>query len=174
MLYAILAAIFLLFLAFSVIGGYCMYRFAIVRNKKTPDWWAHPEEIAPPKHMTPENAALVTRGRQWILENASKPYYRVSRDGVTLACRMIHPTGVWTEQPRGIILCCHGYRSHAVFDFAGAAEWMLSEGFSLCLIDQRACGSSGGKFVTFGVREKDDVVDWACWLAERYPDLPVL
>lgn len=172
--YAIIAAVFLLFLTVSFIGGLYMYRFAIVRDKKTPDWWTHPEKLEPPQHMTPENAAIVTHGRQWILAHASKPYYRVSRDGVTLACRMIHPTGIWTEQPRGIVLCCHGYRSHAVFDFAGAAEWLCAEGFSLCLIDQRACGSSGGKFVTFGVREKDDVVDWACWLVERYPDLPVL
>ena len=84
MLYAIIAAVFLLFLTVSVIGGIYMYRFAIVRDKKTPDWWTHPEKLEPPQHMTPENAAIVTHGRQWILAHASKPYYRVSRDGVSL------------------------------------------------------------------------------------------
>ena len=49
MLYAIIAAVFLLFLTVSVIGGIYMYRFAIVRDKKTPDWWTHPEKLEPPR-----------------------------------------------------------------------------------------------------------------------------
>lgn len=174
MLCVILLSVTLFLVVITVAAGYSLYRFAVLRNKNTPDYWTHPEKLKPPQHMTPENTALVTRGREFLLSHAGKPYYRVSRDGLTLACRILHPDGVWSEQPRGIFLCCHGYRSHAVFDFAGAAEWLLSQGFSLCLIDERACGTSGGKYITFGVREKDDVTDWACWLHERYPELPVI
>lgn len=174
MVYGIIAAVFLLFFAVSAAGGYYMYRYAVVRRKNATDYWAHPEKVKPPQDMTAERAEIVVRGRKFLLENGGKPYYRVSRDGLTLACRILHPDGIWTEQPRGIFLCCHGYRSHAIFDFSGAAEWLLRKGFSLCLIDERACGSSAGKYITFGIREKDDVVDWACWLQERYPDLPVI
>lgn len=172
MVYGIIAAVFLLFLAVSAAGGYYMYRYAVVRRKNAADCWAHPEQLEPPQHLSPEKAALVQRDREYVLTHAGKPYYRVSRDGVTLACRMLHPTDAHTS--RGIFLCCHGYRSHAVYDFAGAAQYLLAMGFSLCLIDERACGSSGGRYITFGLREKDDVVDWACWLQERFPDLPVL
>lgn len=169
-----LIAIVLVLILLSGAFGFHMYRCAVVRRKNAADYWVQPEKLEPPQDMTAERAEIVARGQRFLLENGGKPYFRISRDGLTLACRMLHPDGVWTEQPRGIFLCCHGYRSHAVFDFSGAAEWLLREGFSLCLIDQRACGSSAGKYITFGVREKDDVVDWVCWLQERYPDLPVI
>ena len=162
MVYGIIAAVFLLFFAVSAAGGYYMYRYAVVRRKNATDYWAHPEKVKPPQDMTAERAEIVVRGRKFLLENGGKPYYRVSRDGLTLACRILHPDGIWTEQPRGIFLCCHGYRSHAIFDFSGAAEWLLREGFSLCLIDKRACGSSAGKYITFGIREWRTIFPSSC------------
>ena len=87
MVYGIIAAVFLLFFAVSAAGGYYMYRYAVVRRKNATDYWAHPEKVKPPQDMTAERAEIVVRGRKFLLENGGKPYYRVSRDGLTLACR---------------------------------------------------------------------------------------
>jgi len=39
-----------------------------------------------------------------------------------------------------------------------------SNNYSMLLPDSRAQGSSGGEFVTYGLLEKSDVVEWAHWL----------
>ena len=40
----------------------------------------------------------------------------------------------------------------------------LNEGYSVLLPDSRAHGESGGKFVTYGLLEKYDVIAWANWM----------
>lgn len=40
----------------------------------------------------------------------------------------------------------------------------LNEGYSVLLPDSRAHGESGGRFVTYGLLEKYDVLSWANWL----------
>ena len=64
------------------------------------------------------------------------------------------------ENPKRIILCAHGYRTNSLTDFAGVARWLHENNCDLLTIDQRGCGKSGGEYITFGAREKYDVVDW--------------
>lgn len=59
-----------------------------------------------------------------------------------------------------IILCAHGYRTNSLKDFAGVARWLHENNCDLLTIDQRGCGKSGGEYITFGAREKYDVLDW--------------
>lgn len=49
---------------------------------------------------------------------------------------------------------------------AGFARMFLDAGYSVLLPDSRAHGRSGGEFVTYGLLEKSDVVDWARWLLQ--------
>lgn len=44
---------------------------------------------------------------------------------------------------------------------AGFAPMFLSEGYSVLTPDSRAHGASGGKFVTYGLLERHDVIAWA-------------
>jgi pimeloyl-ACP methyl ester carboxylesterase len=46
----------------------------------------------------------------------------------------------------------------------GFAPIFLAEGYSVLLPDSRAHGRSGGQFVTYGLIEKRDVLDWARWM----------
>ena len=64
------------------------------------------------------------------------------------------------ENPKRIILCAHGYRTNSLKDFAGVARWLHENNCDLLTIDQRGCGKSGGEYITFGAREKYDVLDW--------------
>jgi len=44
---------------------------------------------------------------------------------------------------------------------------LLAEGYSVLLPDGRAHGQSGGAFVTYGLLEKYDILDWARWLRQE-------
>lgn len=71
------------------------------------------------------------------------------------------------------IICVHGYHSGPIHDF-GAATDKLLENANLLLIDQRAHGKSGGKYITFGILESRDCKTWAEWLMrEKGADHPV-
>ena len=48
-------------------------------------------------------------------------------------------------------------------------------GYSLLLVDQRAHGQSQGKYLTFGVRERMDVISWATYMGQKLgPDAPLI
>ena len=48
------------------------------------------------------------------------------------------------------------------------------KGYSLLIIDQRACGSSEGKYQTFGVMENKDLRLWVDEISRLYPDEKVV
>ena len=89
----------------------------------------------------------------------------VSADGLTLSGRYYH-----VRDGAPLDLCFHGYRSHPFTDFSGGAELSLSMGHNLLLVDQRAHGKSEGRTISFGILERQDVLCWANYAAERFGD----
>ncbi|MBR5140554.1 MAG: alpha/beta hydrolase, partial [Clostridia bacterium] len=102
-----------------------------------------------------------------LIDNlVSLPCERVSinaRDGVRLSARYYH-TGAGAP----IVILAHGYRGNSLRDFAGGADMFLKMGYNLLLIDHRAHGDSGGKVISFGIRERFDVCDWAAYATDRF------
>ena len=45
---------------------------------------------------------------------------------------------------------------------------LYREKATLLLVDQRACGKSEGKYITFGAKEKYDILLWIKFINERY------
>ena len=98
----------------------------------------------------------------------ARPYERVgirSRDGLQLSGRYYH---VRDGAPLAIL--CHGYRGTPSRDFCGGADICFSLGFNVLMIEQRAHGSSEGHTITFGVKERYDVLDWTKYAVERFGD----
>lgn len=62
----------------------------------------------------------------------------------------------------------HGYHSHAYKDFCGGNKIAREAGYNTLLVDQRNHGKSGGKAITFGINERQDVKAWADWAAKRF------
>ena len=97
---------------------------------------------------------------------ASRPYEEIrilSHDGLTLVGDF-YPC----ENARGTILMFHGWRSAPLMDCGCAAAAYHQNGLNTLLIYQRAQGKSGGKYMTFGIRERKDVHSWVKWYAERF------
>lgn len=96
----------------------------------------------------------------------ARPYEHVyiqSYDGLKLAGRYYH---VLDGAPLAIL--CHGYRGTPSRDFCGGADICLSRGMNVLLIEERAHCSSEGHTITFGVKERFDVLDWANYAVERF------
>ena len=98
----------------------------------------------------------------------SIPYERVeitARDGTKLCARYYHAC-----DGAPLLIECHGYRSLSVRDFAGSAKTYRQHPYNMLLIDQRAHGESGGKVISFGIKERFDVLDWINYATERFGD----
>lgn len=66
------------------------------------------------------------------------------------------------------ILLFHGYRSDGRFDFACAVKFYIELGLNVLVVDQRANGESEGRLITFGIKERRDVVTWTRFINRKY------
>ena len=102
----------------------------------------------------------ILAGMQWLEKQEIRPLQVISYDGKALYARFVP-----CENARGTILFFHGYRSACVVDFSAALELYHSMGLNLLLCDQRSHGMSQGKFLTFGAKERYDVLSWVTYLS---------
>lgn len=89
--------------------------------------------------------------------------YTTSFDGLRLAGSYYNNHNSDTT-----ILLFHGYRSDGRFDFACAVKYYIEMGLNVLVVDQRANGESEGKLITFGIKERRDVITWAEFINEKY------
>ncbi len=159
----------------TFVAGYYMYRLACVRKSRVASSWDDDEAFAKGDKFYENFGDDIKAKRQKLRELASSSAaLRLtvkSFDGLTLAARFI-PTEA--KNPRGIIASFHGYRSDPSVDFGASSVDFLEDGFSLLLVDQRAHGNSEGRHITFGVKERYDVISWCRLLNEVFPGTPVI
>ena len=103
---------------------------------------------------------MILEGRRWLDTQQVRPLQVMSYDG-----KMLYGRFVPCENARGTILLFPGYRSTYAVDFSIALELYHSMGLNLLLCDQRANGLSQGCFITFGAKERYDVLSWVTYLS---------
>ena len=86
-----------------------------------------------------------------------------SQDGLTLSGRYYH-----AADGAPLDIGFHGYRSSPLTDFCGGAELSFQLGHNLLLVDQRAHGKSQGRTITFGIKERWDVLSWVQYAVDRF------
>ena len=138
-------------LAVILIGGLAALDYTCVRHRE-PDY-SDPEVLRASQFAKTE--PMVEAGKKWMAGQRVEFLQAVAYDGKLLSARFIAH-----ENARGTILFFHGYRSSYLIDFSGALEFYYDLGFSLLICDQRSHGRSEGRFITYGVRERRDVVSW--------------
>ncbi len=137
---------------------YC-YNLAFRRNdKRLPKEGSAPtgEQYAPFK-------GVIEKGANNIL---SAPYEKVtitSGDGISLVGRYYH---VKDGAPVSIIF--HGYRSTLGTDCNGGYSMSVRRGYNVLVVYQRAHRESGGRTITFGVKERFDCLDWIEYINNRF------
>lgn len=93
------------------------------------------------------------------------PYEKVevlSYDGLLLAGKYYH-----MQDGAPLIIFFHGYRCSSIRDGNGIFLYARKLGFNVLLADHRAHGSSQGKTITFGVKERYDVRSWVQYMIKR-------
>ena len=157
----VLIAILILIL-FS--GAYT-FVMACVRRKELP--WM--DEKALKKTSYGKYYENIVIGNQFLNENLSWEVHITSDDGLKLS-------GVWVpaENPKGTILLAHGYRSSKIVDFSLAFGMYHALGLNILIPDQRAHGKSEGKYITFGVKESQDMQLWVAYHNKTFGEFPLI
>ena len=158
----ILAVLALLVLAVS----YICYRIAFYASRKEPV-----EEYAIPdgEIYEPYREQMVA----WMKEVRAMPHEDItvrSFDGLTLWGRYFEYA---PDSP--IELMFHGYRGRADRDLCGGVQRCFALGRSALIVDLRACGSSQGHTITFGIHESRDCHTWLEYMVKRFgPDRKII
>ena len=106
---------------------------------------------------------LLVRGQEFYDSLDKIPVEIRSFDGLTLRGKMI-----LSGESKKTVILVHGYRSSGSRDFSGILPFYRAEGFNILMIDQRAHGESEGKYITFGVRERQDVLSWVNFAVNNF------
>lgn len=133
-----------------VSGGYT-FVLACVRRKELP--WFSEQELK--KTSYGKYYPNILASDKWLKDHNAQDIYLVSHDGLKL-----HAFWISKENAKGTIILAHGYRSTPLVDFSGAFASYYSKGLNVMVINQRAHGESEGKYITFGVKESEDLKQW--------------
>ena len=156
----VLLVLLLLLLAFC----YGLYRFVLyapVGKQNDPHHLPRGEQYDPKRdEMLRLIDELVAMPRERV--------YIQSEDGLRLAGDYFAGT-----PGHPVHICCHGYRGLGVRDFCGGAQTLMARGDGVLLIHERAQGDSQGHTMTFGIKERQDVLLWARYCEARFPDTPL-
>ena len=147
----ILWGLAVLFAIVLSVGGYVFVK-ACVRRKELP--WMIEEEIN--KTSYGKYYKCICASDAWLKSHNAQDVYIQSKDGLKL-----HGYWVPAKNARGTILLAHGYRSTILVDFGLAYAFYHALGMNILVPHQRAHGQSEGKYITFGVKESQDM---ACWI----------
>ena len=109
----------------------------------------------------------INEGLEWFNSQEKEDIYINSYDDLKLHAYYLRSDS--SDGNKKLMLMFHGYRS-SYKDFACAFEYYHSLGFDMLVADQRAHGKSEGKLISFGVKERYDVVEWVKYDKERFPD----
>jgi pimeloyl-ACP methyl ester carboxylesterase len=105
----------------------------------------------------------IDKGTNWVINQKKKSINIKSYDGLKLHSELISH-----KNEKGIIILAHGYRSTKERDLYASLYNYYNMGYSLLLIDQRGCGLSEGKYITFGYYESKDIDKWVDYIYKHH------
>lgn len=73
---------------------------------------------------------------------------------------------------KSVVIFVHGIGGKKEH-FMGMADWLATQGFASVVFDGRAHGQSGGRYCTFGYKEKQDIMVIVQWIQKRLPDTEI-
>lgn len=144
---------------------YC-YNLAFRRDEKR----VSKEGAVPEGEQYEVFSDVIIKGANNILNAPYEKVTTTSHDGIKLVGRYYH---VKDGAPVSIIF--HGYRSNIGTDCNGGYYLSVKNGYNVLVVYQRGHRESGGKTITFGVKERYDCLDWISYVNERFgEETPIL
>ena len=154
----ILFLLLILLLVFILGGSYYAYRIAFYNPPSDPDKAPNMSGSVYEPYRDE-----ITRLYRQIRDRECEFITITSDDGLKLFGRYYH-----VRDGAPLDIGFHGYRSRAFTDFAGGSKLSFEMGHNLLLVDQRAHGRSAGRTISFGIRERWDVLSWIDYALRRF------
>ena len=157
----ILIGIAVLFIIAEIAAAKYFFKLAVV--PKPFDFETAVKDPKAEKDYTADLEMLHT-AQAYLKDRSPESIELLSRDGLRLKGVYYHAV-----QPKGVtVIMMHGYNHTGIGQFGYDCMFYLKNGCDVLLPDQRACGKSEGKYITFGVRESNDCADWCYRINEEY------
>lgn len=152
-------------LALILVSGIYIFLVACVRKKEL--LWLVEDEIR--KTSYSKYYEHIITANRWLNDHHAKDVFITSKDGLKLH-------GLWVPalNPVGTIILAHGYRSTYLVDFGLVLDFYHRYGLNILIPEQRSHGQSQGRYITFGVRESDDILRWIDYHNEQNGMLPII
>lgn len=164
-LYISLGVAFFL-VAVLLVVTYVIYRMAFYNDmKEHPNW----EPMGSKSHLRwqKESKAMIEEARAIPHQ---EDLFINSYDG----CKLHAALYLSEVNTNTFAIECHGYKDPAVKDFSGGLGLALSKNQNVLLIDHRGHGQSGGRTISFGIKEQYDVLAWIDYLNKRFNNPKIL
>lgn len=114
--------------------------------------------LHPVRMRRASDTAALAQSSASAVSGAARQVIVTANDGVVLKAWWLQPPH-WDGR---VVLACHGVADSG-FGVMGDALLFLRSGYAVLVPDSRGHGESGG-FVTYGVYESRDVLQWLVWL----------
>lgn len=156
----IIAAV-LVILVFLI--GYFLIQLSMVRNHEQDIDRTDPSYVEKNENYK-EYHEKVLEGVNYFRSQNHEVVDIKSFDGLKLMGYLWEPEVPTTNT----IICVHGYRADALYDFGVKMKYLMNLGWNLLLVDDRAHGRSEGHYVGFGNLDALDVLSWCKYINNRY------
>ena len=148
-----------------LVSGAYMFVIGCVRKKDLP--WLDEEAIKQTSFGRFYEGIRLSHN--WLQTHYTQDVFIQSRDGLCL-----HGLWIPAENAKGTILLVHGYRSSYLVDFGATFAFYHELGLNILVPDQRSHGQSQGRYITFGVKESDDVSRWISFHDQNLGEYPLI
>lgn len=162
MIYVLIPVLLLLILVMTL----SLYAFLRGSTRRDRTELFRPSTVAPSGRYKYRDQMQL--GVDWYENQPKTELHITSRDKLPLAAELIE-----AEKPIGLVVAAHGFRSWPAREFALIAKHLYEQGYTVLYPYMRAHRKSGGKYITFGLKERYDIAAWAKLLSNMYPDLPL-
>ena len=155
-------AVILLFLIIT--GGYVFFQACVRRREYD---WLNEEEMLKTSYGKYYKAILMSD--RWLKDHTAQDIYIISEDHLKL-----HALWIPAIDAKGTVILAHGYKSTMLADFSYVLDFYHALGMNLLVPSQRSHGKSQGKYITFGVKESGDMLQWLAFHNKEFGELPVV
>lgn len=154
----------LLFLVLLILFLYSGYKYADLFFS-----YRHNPKEGKRKFLTsPDKKQVLTYDEEFFKKHDFQEVTVKSKDGLDLKGHLLIE-----NSSHRYILSVHGYRGNYK-ELSHQCRYLNEElGYSLLMIEQRAQGSEG-KYITFGYKEREDVLVWAEYLVSNDPQAQIV
>ena len=112
---------------------------------------------------------IIEKGNNWVKKQNIEDITIQSKDHLNL-----HAVLIENKNPKAILIEFHGYRSTPDRDLYPSCHEYYKLGNTILLPDFRCCGNSSGKYITFGIKESDEVLEWINYCNKRFPNTQII